>query len=79
MSYGEVSRATATIAPPTRQASTVIGTYRRLQMAGLSPTEAANLTAHLSGLPIEGQKWSINEIQRLLFIRSLVESGRLSS
>jgi hypothetical protein len=79
MSYGEVSRATATIEPPTRQASTVAGTYRSLQMAGLTPTEAANLTAHLSGLPIEGQKWTITEIQRLLFVRSLVESGRLSS
>jgi hypothetical protein len=79
MSNGDGSRACATIEPPTRQASTVVSTYRRLQMAGLTTIEAANLTAHLSGLPIEGQKWTINEIQGLLFVRSLVESGRIAS
>ncbi|TMG24467.1 MAG: hypothetical protein E6H96_06660 [Chloroflexi bacterium] len=78
MLTGEESRTTVAI-PPTRQATTVLSTYRRLQMAGFNPTEAANLTAHLSGLPIEGQKWTIWEIQHLLFVRSLVESGRLSS
>ena len=78
MLTGEESRMTVAI-PPTRQATTVLSTYRRLQIAGLNPTEAANLTAHLSGLPIDGQKWTIWEIQQLLFVRSLVESGRLSS
>ena len=53
-------------------------TFNRLRMAGLSTDEASNLTAHLAGLRIGRQPWTVAEIERLRFLRSLVESGRLS-
>jgi len=53
-------------------------TFDRLRMAGLSTDEAANLTAHLAGLRIGRRPWTVAEIERLRFLRSLVETGRLS-
>jgi hypothetical protein len=52
-------------------------TYRRLTMAGFSPSEAGNLTAHLSGLRSSRSPWTLREIESLLFLRDLVERGRL--
>jgi hypothetical protein len=48
-------------------------------MVGLSAIEAGNLTAHLSGLRIADQAWTLHEIERLLFVRALSERGRLPS
>jgi hypothetical protein len=46
---------------------------------GLGPAEAGNLTAYLSGLrPVE-HGWTLGEIDRLVFLRYLVERGRLHS
>jgi len=52
-------------------------TFRRLRIAGLTATQAGNLTARLSGLSPVRTGWSVGEIERLLFLRSLVESGRV--
>ena len=52
-------------------------TYQHLRMAGLTDAEAGNLTAHLSGLHVAEQGWTLLEIERLLFVRSLVERGRI--
>jgi hypothetical protein len=46
-------------------------------MAGFSPAEAGNLTAHLSGLRSAVSPWTLREIESLLFVRDLVERGRL--
>jgi hypothetical protein len=54
-------------------------TFQRLRMVGLTSAEAANLTAHLSGLRVGRQPWTVGEIERLLFLRVLVESGRIES
>jgi hypothetical protein len=62
-----------------REHETVRATYRRLRMAGLTATEAGNLTAHLNGLHVAEQGWTLQEIERLLFIRALVELGRIPS
>jgi len=51
-------------------------TYRFLLMRGLNPTEAANLTAYLCGIDVDGSHWSIGEVNRLLFLRRLARSGR---
>jgi hypothetical protein len=52
-------------------------TYRQLFMRGLTPAEAGNLTAYLSGIgPVSGG-WTIGQIERLLFLRHLARSGRL--
>jgi hypothetical protein len=48
-------------------------------MAGWSADEAGNLVGFLSGLPIGRQPWTIREVERLRFIRSMVETGRITS
>ena len=69
----------ATTAPTAREAHSVRSTYHRLRMVGLTSVEAGNLTAHLSGLPIADQAWTLHEIESLLFVRALSERGRLPS
>jgi hypothetical protein len=59
--------------------ATVRPTFRRLRLAGLTPDEAGNLTAHLAGLRVAGAPWTVREIERLVFLRTLVERGRLTS
>ena len=53
--------------------------YEGLRAIGLSDSEAGNLSAHLAGLGHSRQGWRFPEVLRLLFLRSLVESGRLRS
>jgi hypothetical protein len=48
-----------------------------LQQGGLTLGEASNLTAHLAGLPPVRTGWSLRQVEHLLFLRSIVESGRL--
>jgi hypothetical protein len=52
--------------------------YRRLTVGGWGPREAGNLTAHLEGLPPARFGWTVREIDHLLFLRRMRESGRLS-
>lgn len=58
-------------APPVR------ATFRGLRAVGLTEAEAGNLSAHLAGLAHSRQGWQIREIERLLFIRSLVATRRI--
>lgn len=51
-------------------------TYRVLLMRGLSPTEAANLTAFMCGIPIAEVHWSLRQVNQLLFLRELARTGR---
>ena len=51
-------------------------TYRLLQTRGLEATEAANLTAWMTGLPVDQHRWGIKEVQNLDFLRRLKEQGR---
>lgn len=51
-------------------------TYRHLLMRGMAPDEAANLTAFIAGLPIGEVHWTLNQINQLLFLRQMQESGR---
>ena len=55
----------------------IAATTRRLQLCGLSLAEAANLTAHLSGLPVAKSGWTVRQIGHILFLRSIVETRRL--
>ena len=52
-------------------------TARRLLLDGFTLDEAANLTARLAGLPPVRTGWSVRQVEHLMFIRSIVESGRL--
>lgn len=54
-------------------------TYRLLILRGLAPDEAANLTAWLCGIHVGSQRWRLDEINRLLFLRELSESGRFGA
>jgi hypothetical protein len=62
----------------TRREVAVAETARRLQMSGLTLAEASNLTAHLAGLPPARSGWSLRQVEHLLFLRSIVETGRLA-
>ena len=66
---------TAMPTPPARPASTAElrtrTTYRNLQMRGLAPDEAANLTAFLAGIPLGGSSWTLRQINELLFLRAV--------
>jgi hypothetical protein len=54
-------------------------TYRLLGSMGFRSGEAGNLTAYLQGLPPVTDGWAVVEIERLLFLRHLVERGDLGS
>jgi hypothetical protein len=45
---------------------------------GWTEGEAGNLAAHLAGLTASRKGWQIHEVERLLFIRALVERGRIA-
>ncbi len=53
--------------------------YRRLRMCGLTEPQAGNLTARAAGLAAGGRPWRLVEVQRLEFLRVLVEQGRIGS
>jgi len=62
------------VLPPT--SPTTRATFRMLQLRGLTPDEAANLTAFLCGIPVTDHRWKLSEVNRLLFIRALARAGR---
>jgi len=62
---------------PARRDLSVGATTKRLQLCGLSITEAANLTAHLIGLPVARTGWTVRQVEHLVFLRSFFETGRL--
>ena len=62
----------------TRRDVEIALTANRLQLGGLSLAEASNLTARLVGLPPARSGWALRQVEHLLFLRSIVESGRLA-
>ena len=64
------ARRAAAVPPATRPA------YRLLLMQGMNPTEAANLTAFMCGLPTTDLHWSLKQVNQLLFLRSMRQAGR---
>ena len=73
----ELTRTTAiSLAGNRRPRRGVQATYRLLQIRGLEATEAANLTAWLTGIPVREHHWDIREINALLFLRGLTRLGR---
>lgn len=51
-------------------------TFRLLQEQGLTPVEAASLTAFMCGLPTADLRWSLTQISHLLFLQRLYQLGR---
>lgn len=54
-------------------------TYRTLLMRGLAPAEAADLTAFMCGIPVGQAHWSLDQVNRLLFLRELSRTGRFGA
>lgn len=81
---GSTARASSrsTTTDPARLAADTLvtrSTYRHLLMKGLSPEEAANLTAFMCGIPVDQVRWSLRQINQLLFLRELARSGRFGA
>jgi len=51
-------------------------TFRLLQQRGLTPGEAASLTAFMCGLPTSDLRWSLRQINQMLFLQRLYQLGR---
>jgi len=70
------STSPAPAATPAAPAPAPKAVWRQLQMQGLSPDEAANLTAFVYGLPTADLRWSLPQLNQLLFLRQMRQSGR---
>ena len=46
---------------------------------GFASAEAANLTAYLHDFPIEEQPWTLRQVNTVVFLRKLRESGQFGS
>jgi hypothetical protein len=53
-------------------------TYRKLIMRGLTPDEAANLTAFLAGIAVGDTHWTIRQVHQLVFLRQMARTGHFS-
>lgn len=77
-SAGASGSATATRTEPAVQAPHRLATratYRHLLMKGMAPDEAANLTAFMAGIPIAEVHWTLRQVNQLLFLRRMQETG----
>ena len=54
-------------------------TYRRLRVAGFTDREASSLIARLNGIEPAASGWRLAEVEGLLFVRAMVQAGRLRS
>lgn len=70
---------TASPEPATTPAPTPRAVWRLLQMRGMTPDEAANLTAFLYGLPTADLHWSLPQLNKLLFLRQMRQDGRFGN
>ena len=74
--------ATATSSPPASPEATpelpTRSTYRSLIIRGLAPDEAANLTAWMAGINVGDSRWTLRQINQLLFLRQMNRSGHFS-
>ena len=47
-------------------------------MRGLAPDEAANLTAFMAGFAIGETRWTLRQINQLLFLREMNRTGQFA-
>lgn len=66
------------VSPSTSTKLVTRSTYQTLIMRGMAPDEAANLTAFMAGLPIGQGRWTLKQINELLFLRRMHETGMLT-
>ena len=61
---------------PAPSAPATRAVYRLLLMKGMTPAEAASLTAFMCGLPTTDLHWSLKQLNQLIFLRRMRETGR---
>src|SRR5918996_2573323 len=59
---------TSTSAPGSTDELRTRATYRNLIIRGLSPDEAANLTAWMAGIDVGETHWTLRQVNQLLFL-----------
>ena len=64
------------VTPAAAQTPSPRAVWRLLQMKGMTPDEAANLTAFMYGLPTADLHWSLPQLNQLLFLRQMRQSGQ---
>jgi len=69
---------TAPSTPTSKPELTTRSTYRNLIIRGLAPDEAANLTAYLAGIGVGGSRWTLRQINQLLFLRQMNRTGHFA-
>ena len=62
--------------PETQRSLATRSTYRHLLLKGMAPEVAANLTAFMAGIPVGEAHWTLKQINQLLFLRRLQQTGR---
>ena len=62
--------------PETQASLATRSTYRHLLLKGMAPDEAANLTAFMAGIPVGDAHWTLKQINQLLFLRQMRQTGR---
>ena len=65
--------------PTTTPPPTPRTTYFRLQRRGLTEDEAASLTAFMCGLPAADLRWSLGQVNQMLFLQALYQRGRFGA
>ena len=68
--------AAPSLQPALRPAQTPRAVSRLLQMKGMTPEEAASLTAFLYGLPTSDLHWTLPQLNQLLFLQRMRLIGR---
>jgi hypothetical protein len=76
---GSIDTRTPARRSETGQRPATKATYRTLLLRGLTPDEAASLTAFLCGLQVGSGRWHIDEVNQLLFLRELQIGGRFGA
>ena len=71
------STSSAASLEPTQELPT-LATYRSLIIRGLAPDEAANLTAWLAGIEVGDARWTLRQVNQLLFLRQMNRSGHFA-
>ena len=62
--------------PAIASGSTPRATFWHLQQKGLTPGEAASLTAFMCGMPVADLRWTLVQINHMLFLQRLYQLGR---
>ena len=76
VSGSATATSTVDLSAETQPSVATRSTYRHLLLKGMAPEEAANLTAYMAGIPVGAARWTLKQINQLLFLRQMNQTGR---